>query len=424
MKKIINSPYFGIIVFILFLVATLTQNKIIQLLGVILFFYAVILCDIENSIILLVMLAPNIAIIKFPWINFGILRVGFGILLFRLQIWRELKNIKLIVAGVIVAVITLSRVVYGNFYDFITYLFEYATIIFCIYVAQNDIFDVKKIINSFKYGCLLMLFSMLVHYTISQGADGRPRALGDDSNYTAIIFLVLFIISFICYIYKFDTKYNLVYMLIGLAAGLFTGSRGFLLSLIIIMVIEAVRGFFYRNERFVTYIILTLFFIVTLLYLLRFEPVVLLFDKTIGRTLNLKSNYNSGDFMDITSGRVFLWKYYISHKITGVKELMFGTGFHNYHLIENGGYALEAHNMYISGTIGVGLIGLCIMLYFFGYIISIGLKKSKNNWIILLVPIGVMVEYFFLDGLFDIRIPIYLLVMVCVSKLFSDKINL
>ena len=117
-------------------------------------------------------------------------------------------------------------------------------------------------------------------------------------------------------------------------------------------------------------------------------------------------SYSNGDFMDITSGRFFLWKYYWANKVTNIKEFLFGIGFYNYYLAENGGYGLAAHNMYLSGIIGVGFIGqLAMMSLFLSFFdrVSLGVIKNKA---FLAIPIGVFTEYMMLDGLFDQRIII------------------
>lgn len=416
MKK--NKVY-SLIIFFVFMIASLSGNSIIQLVGTI-FFLIVIMCsDFNTSFLTTVCLVPSVAMLQVPWVGVGLIGIGSCLLAIRRR-YVQVVNKKIVILFSIVWIITFFRIVEGNFYDMILLFLVFGTYCLCLGVINDESIDGKDAIYSFRYGCLLMVCGMLIQFVVKGAADGRLRALSDDSNYTATMLMVLLLISLFAYGYKIRLKNNFLYMIISIVMAMLTGSRGFLLGLGIVCVVLAIRGLIKREERKITFFVLFGAVALIAMYFLHINFAVSLYDKTIGRTLNLKSNYHSGSFMDISSGRFFLWDYYWEHKIVNIIDFLFGTGFHNYYTIESGGYGLAAHNMYISGIIGVGFVGLlCIIILYF--LLWFKREKKQNEKVFILIPISVFIVYIFLDGLFDVRLIYYIFFTVSLTKIYSAQ---
>lgn len=408
---------YGLIIFLVFMVATLTDNSIVQLIGTALFLVVIVWNDFSTSFLIIMCLVPSLAMLEVPWIGVGLIGIGNCILSIRRRYVRFV-NVNTIVLFGIVFGITFFRIVEGNFFDMILVLLVFGTYCLCLGIIKDESIEWKNIIYSFRYGCLLMIFGMIIQFVVKGASDGRLRALSDDSNYTAAILLVLFLISLFAYGYKIKLKNNFFYMIISILMATLTGSRGVMLGLGIACVFLATRGLIKKEERKITAFMGIAVLLLIVMYFLNIDFAVNLYDKTIGRTLNLKSNYQSGNFMDISSGRFFLWNYYWNEKIVSIKDLLFGTGFYNYYTIENGGYGLAAHNMYISGIIGVGLVGLfCMMMLYFLLWFRNGKKQSEKAFI--LIPLSIFIVYIFLDGLFDIRLIYYIFLTVSLTKVYK-----
>lgn len=416
MKK--NKVY-SLIIFFVFMIASLSGNSIIQLAGTI-FFLIVIMCsDFNTSFLITVCLVPSVAMLQVPWVGVGLIGIGSCLLAIRRR-YVQVVNKKIVILFSIVWIITFFRIVEGNFYDMILLFLVFGTYCLCLGVINDESIDGKDAIYSFRYGCLLMVCGMLIQFVVKGAADGRLRALSDDSNYTATMLMVLLLISLFAYGYKIRLKNNFLYMIISIVMAMLTGSRGFLLGLGIVCVVLAIRGLIKREERKITFFVLFGAVALIAMYFLHIDFAVSLYDKTIGRTLDLKSNYHSGSFMDISSGRFFLWDYYLEHKIVNIIDFLFGTGFHNYYTIESGGYGLAAHNMYISGIIGVGFVGLlCIIILYF--LLWFKREKNQNEKVFILIPISVFIVYIFLDGLFDVRLIYYIFFTVSLTKIYSAQ---
>lgn len=412
-----KSNGFGLVLYLIFMISSLLSNTLLQLIGTILYILVLISLKKEDSVLILVILSPSIAIVSFPWIGVGLLGVGSFILCVKLQTFRTFP-IKYIAPILIVFIITLSRMINGNYYDFILFILVLSTFALCKKIYLDQKFKKKKLIYAYRYGCMLLMFGMVADYLINGGNNGRFRALGDDCNYTAISLFVVFMISLIAYGYSIDLKNNKFYLIISLIFGLLTGSRGFMLAVGVAFAFFGIRGIVKKGDRRIIVLAIIGILIIIGLYFMNFSFAVNLYNATIGRTINYMESYSNGDFMDITSGRFFLWKYYWANKVTNIKEFLFGIGFYNYYLVENGGYGLAAHNMYLSGIIGVGFIGLLAMMSLFLSFfdrVSLGVIKNKA---FLAIPIGVFTEYMMLDGLFDQRIIIYMLMAASLANCF------
>ena len=161
---------------------------------------------------------------------------------------------------------------------------------------------------------------------------------------------------------------------------------------------------------------------VFVLYLANFGPVMTIYNNTFGRTTELQESHIEGDFMDATSGRSVLWAYYMLKATSDSSIMLFGRGFYDYHLEENGGFGLAAHNMYISSIIGIGIIGTLLVLYMYFSILKSGYirKHNKINIAFSSIIIALLVNYFFLDGILELRLITYHAMVVLMMMIYKS----
>lgn len=418
-----KSRVYATLLYFIFMFSAIFSSNILQLIGAVLYVLIVCILDSEESAYFTVILSPSVTIVSIPWIGVSLLGIGSFILCVRTHVFRAIDK-KLLFLFPIVLMITGSRLIDGNIFDIVMFVLIIPTLLLCQSLLKNENIKNIHLIYSYRFGCLLLIIGMIFDYIFLGGTMGRFRAVADDCNYTAAVLYVVFIISLISFGYSLELKHNTFYLMITLVFGLSTGSRGFMLTVALILAFFGIRGLIKRGDRKITFLSIIGALALIVMYIFKVSSVVKLYDVTVGRTLALRNSYSQGDFMDITSGRLFLWDYYWTNKVTDLREFLFGTGFHNYYLPENGGYGLAAHSLYISGIIGVGLIGLLIVI-----ILYLSFFNKKNigtvtNWVFLAIPIGIFIEYIMLDGLFDQRIIIYMLMASCLAVYVNDKENI
>lgn len=417
-----KSRVYATLLYFIFMFSAIFSSNILQLIGAVLYVLIICILDSEESAYFTVILSPSVAIVAIPWIGVSLLGIGSFILCVRTHLFRAIDK-KLFFLFSIVLVITGSRLINGNYFDCILFVLVISTFLLCKYMYKQEIISDKQIICSYRFGCLLLIIGMIFEYIFIGGKMGRLRAVADDCNYTAAALYVVFIISLVSFGYNIKLKHNTFYLVISLVFGLATGSRGFMLTVGVSLAFFGIRGLIKKGDRKITFLSGLGVVVIGLMYFFNVSSVVKLYEVTIGRTLKLGHAYSQGSFMDITSGRFFLWNYYWTNKVNNLCELLFGTGFHNYYLPENGGYGLAAHNMYLSGIIGIGLIGLVSMIIMYMSFFNKENLGRINNRVFLAIPLGIFVEYTMLDGLFDQRISVYMLIAACLAVCIYNDSN-
>lgn len=400
------------ILYFIMAVGSLTGVGLIQIIGFAVFLLFVFSSNIRDAMAQIMILVPNIAVMSISS-GSGLLGLAFGVIVIKLMVGSK-SNISILPMCVVTLAylftISALRLFGGNIYDF-ALVGQVALVV----VAWTSLLkymsteDAVKYIDFFRFGCLLMAVGMLIAYPFEQDPIGRFRAVGDDCNYTGAVMSVLLGISLLTFCYKLPLKHNLFYMALAALMGLATGSRGFMLSAAIIMMVLLFTRSFGKKSAKIVMVILFLMASVYALYLAGVGPVVTVYDNTIGRTIELEESHNDGDFMDVTSGRAVLWAYYMAQARKDPGILYFGRGFYNYFKEENGGFGLAAHNMYVSSIIGIGVIGTILVLIMYYSILKSGFirKPRRINWAFSSIIIALLVNYFFLDGMLELRLITY-----------------
>lgn len=428
---IINrSALMATTVFALLSVAVLFDKPIFQIIGVMALFLAVFIFNIYEAIQLTVAFTPNLAIVTLSKESIGLIGFLYLLLFFKCQIKSNAKlriNYSMFVPFVYLTFVSLMRVMNGNYYDLFI-IIE----VFIVILTWNSIFDngdrliYKEIYEAYGFGCALMLIGMLLRGLALDTSTTRFMAILDDANFTSMAFIVLFASSLVAFSYKMKVKNKIINIIISLIGGTLTASRGFLVSLGVVILLFVVSGAINKKERKATFFFIIISIAVFIMYLVGVDYIVDLYNNTVGRTLELRNTYSNGSFMDVTSGRLYLWQYYINYIKKGKWILLFGRGFQGYYLIENGGYYnMSAHNSYIASVIAVGVIGTFMLFkaYFSIWKGRLFIERGNRGFAFISIFIGTAVGYFFLDGILDLRYIMSIVMVLTMYKIYYHENN-
>lgn len=381
------------------------NNVYIKIFGVAISLFLMIVSNQKKAYDFLAFLTPNLMLLSYKNDGFGLIILCYFIAFGKLIIKKRIPiSSKYLLFTVILLMITSSRIINSNMHDVVLLSGILSSIYLWInYIYNSSIEEKKNVVLFFSYGTMCLLFGMVYQYYFVNGMT-RFEGFLDDSNYTSAVFAVVISVMLYFIVNKVNFKYKYIFLFFSLIGGLITGSRGFLVTLASILIIYYFCGIFHKKYRKVFHYSFIIAILIVFLFILHFGPIVNLYEKTIGRTIELKNNYSKGNFMDITSGRLFLWKYYLNIIFSNSNLLLFGSGFNKYHLIENGGYGLVAHNSLISGLMGFGIIGTISIIFLF-----FGLFRGKKIYIIdLSLIVSFLIPYMFIEGILDFRLTLYM----------------
>lgn len=431
MKKNISIKIIVSIAYLFLLAGGIIDNTGLQLIGCSIILGMILISPVDKSILYIMAMIPNAAAYTVSAVGVGFLGISFLILLIKFCgnkcRWYLRISTSLITISLYLVLLSFLRITNGNFYDFALFI----QTIFIVVAWYNILPLLKKrraieMIDFFRFGCILMTIGMIILYPFKADTAGRFRAVLDDCNYTGGVCCFLLGISLLTYCYKLPLKHNTFYIFFAILSGLMTGSRGFLLSVgVLVLILLLTRSFGKHTKKFIIvfFVLLGLF---GGLYIVGFSPAVSAYNNTIGRTETLNEEHVDGQFMDVTSGRLVLWAFYLEKAITDQSILYFGKGFQNYFKEENGGAGLAAHNMFISSIMGVGIIGtILIILLYHKTLAHIGLKKLKGRIKVSFYALilSITINYFFLDGMLDARYVSYFAIMVILIQLYLEQIK-
>lgn len=428
MKKYISQLIVITIAFLFLATGGIIENALLQFLGCAIILGMVVISPAEKGILYVMAMVPNAAAYTVSAVGVGFLGLSFLLLFFKFSQNKRGRRLSIpgfvVVIGIYLLSLSFMRIFEGNYYDFALFVQTlFVVVAWCSILPSLKNNNAIEMMEFFRFGCVLMTIGMILLYPFKEDTVGRFRAILDDCNYTGGVCCVLLGISLLTYCYKLPLKNNSFFMIFAVISGLMTGSRGFLLSVGVMLIILLLTHSFGRyTKKFVfSFFVLLGFF--WGLYLSGFGPAVSAYDNTIGRTVTLEEEHTDGQFMDVTSGRLVLWAYYLDKASNDQSILYFGRGFQNYFEEENGGAGLAAHNMFVSSIMGVGIIGTILILIMYHIIAGIGLRKVKRRIGLSFYSLilSITANYFFLDGMLDARYVSYFAIMVILIQLYLEQ---
>lgn len=421
-----TTKYVIIFSYFLLLIGAITSMALIQTLGCVLLLSYILTSRINKAMLVVMSMVPNITAFTISDVGSNFLGLSFLIILFKLMSGQKVFRLPafIVIVGIYLLFISSLRVLNGNFYDF-AIVSQIIIVLVAWYniVKSINVQSAIKYIEFFRFGCLLMTIGMIIQYPFEEDGIGRFHAVLDDCNYTGGVSCVLMCVCLLTYCHKLPIPNNRSYMALALVSGLMSGSRGFMLSTAVALLILLITKSFGKQTSKFVFAFLLLLAGFYALYLVGVGPVVTVYDNTIGRTVELNDSHEESEFMDVTSGRSFLWAYYMGNSLQDNFTFFFGRGFYNYFKEENGGFGLAAHNMYVSSIVGIGILGTVLLLFvYFKFIRDnmIGLKRkiglSFNS-----LTIAMLTCYFFLDGMLETRFVSYFAIVLMLVIIWKNK---
>ena len=425
-----------IILDILFSIGAIFSNNIICLLAAIIFLGLVASKTIDESLFILMALSVNQAIVVLSVNGMSLIGVGYLVLLLRILTSRETRNLlfqntsKIVVPSLIVFFVTVLLLFRFNvFYDAaIFFCFFIVLLVILFYSKTRDSFYLSELVDAFVLGGVLCSLNILFNVAFTGYNGARVGGILDNANYIAVSFSFLAITCLIRYCYEIDPGKNIFLFSFFSLMMLFTGSRGAFLSIVIAAIWVIIFGFTrLRKSRNILIIVVMLIILMYVLYVCRVGFIVDIYDNLILRTTAMLKTNTSGQFMDVSSGRFTIWNFYLEKLKTDEVLKFFGNGFNRFYYRENGGMGFVCHNVWLGSIMGVGIIGtIGILLMYMGYWKSIArniVGSSNKDKLYIALFLVFLVGYFFLDGIMDLRLPVYIFVAMVIKKEFELKIE-
>lgn len=426
---ILRTKTIAAIAFIIMAFAGVLDSTILHILGMCVLIVSLFLLTRFEAILLTVIFTPNLALLTLSTKGLGL--IGFvylALFMKMILISRVRLRIKksIFIPFLYLISLTSTRFFSGNYYDFFIIIEVFLILFTWDYILDVGSIDLfKYVFDAYGFGCVLLLIGMFINLLGNNASLMRMTAIQDDANFCSMAFIVLFSCALNSFTYKLDVRHSILYIIISLIGGAATGSRGFFVALVIVLSLFVLVGTLSRNARKAVYLVIFLVVFGFVMYLLRVSAFVNAYDNTINRTLQLRNTYRTGDFMDVSSGRFFLWKYYIDYIRNNKGVLIWGRGFKDYYLTQNGGYSgMSAHNSYIASIIGVGIIGSILLMIAYISLLRGRLRISKKQGLSFLsIAIGTTVGYFFLDGILDLRLIMSFVMTGVMCRIYTYDLN-
>lgn len=275
------------------------------------------------------------------------------------------------------------------------------------YFLRTD-FKVDKVIKYltyiFLFSCILALSFNLIGvnvnvYHIDSANIHRFMSLTGHEGITAMISMIL-IAFYIMLFFKKNVsfvEFILVEVMLSFI-GLLTKSKMFLLVFVCLLAIYLILVYLKNWKNGLIQTALIVFFVAI---------TFLCFPEKVTQYLSRFTEYFvDGDILNkITTGRLYIWKDYVSAWLSGALTIIFGIG----GTFNPSSYS-HSHNDYLECLTRYGVFGFCLMLTFVVYFV---IKTRKNfvkefvNW----VPLGTMLTIMFFDPFSNAR-TIFLLLAV------------
>lgn len=415
----------------LFLAANLSNNNIINFIGLMLLLLVLMFNTIENDFLLLIALLPSMSIITIGINGIGFLGVGFVFLYLKMIL--IFKNLTISFSDIVFSGILLFlsgiRLVTVGYYDF-AICCEIIILILTIKVFLKQYMDdcliLLEVIKSFVWGTFLMLLNTLPSVVLSQMESSRFGSLNDNANYTAVNLAYVLVLLIFLFVNKLNIKHMKILFIIFLAFGLWTGSRGFVVAFASgFVLILLTTGFLKKRTIAIIIALLTMLFLFYCMYKIGNSFVVNIVDNTLIRTIQNLSNPSGGYYTDVSSGRIYLWNCYYDLWSKNIKTILVGYGMMDYPT--RIGMGQFSHNEILGSLIGVGIVGtvsICVLYWnLFAFSFKVLTKKIHIKKILhfFSLPLCATAGYMFLDGLLDLRMPIYFMLPGMVYILLNSS---
>ncbi len=224
----------------------------------------------------------------------------------------------------------------------------------------------------------------------------RFSGLNHDPNYYSAMLLPAVVVTFQSLFLDKKNKRIINIILFGIISllGFLTLSKSFILVYAVIVGLIMLTQI-KKRPFLVLFLILLIAGVIIIDPLGVFSKLLLRFDDVHGvRDLNT-----------LTTGRLNIWKMYISEITKSKFRMFFGYGIDADYV--NG---TATHNLYIEGIYKLGIIGLVLFAAYYTVIFVSHRKKGHTRLVNILPLICILAMHFFLAGFVGYELPIYLMI--------------
>lgn len=381
----------SVIISLIFTVSKSFNSNALALFGTLILLIVFVFVNVDESLLLMTILIPNIRVIKLVGADMAILSYCFLLAEMKFLISRTNK-MKIEVPIFLLSCSVLITVLLNQDYNYLVTYFRFFVFLLFINEYLNKHSDSKERINFPKYfvfGSVINILCGFIYYGIS----GIPlfkyrfRGVSIDPNYFATVIAVSMAFVFVFF---YNTKHRsfCIILEIGLLiCGFLSASRMFVLSLVWILV-GAFGSIFSKNNFKKVFSIFLVFVILLVCLWPLISPI---FSNVLQR---FDSSSTEG-----ANGREDAWVFYLANWRRTISSFLFGSS-SNLDLYFDR-VPIVQHNMYIESLSQIGIIGTVLLLLEF-IVLFKKTVKQKIFSIIGAVPLLVaLTSYFSLNGLFS-----------------------
>lgn len=425
-ERAVDGVYYDCFVAIGFLIAFL----ICKLLSFTILFYAcavlltlyMLFCKPSSLILMMVFILPSSGLIKLTSASSAIL--GYCFLIGEIKyLVINTSKIKISLILVLLTLCVGLTVFYYLDYSLGLTIFRFMVSMVFLYFVSGDDKLISRLqkngINVFIAGTIFNIVLGLAYYFFTKRNvfSGNFCGVSLDRNfYSAVISMAISfaVIQFFISKRALLTFAELVFLFFG---GLLSGSRTFLVSLIIPILI--VLYFLFSGK----YIKKVLPFIFVLL------AVGLLFSSLLSPLLNMTIDRFDASDVSTANGRYDIWKYYLEKTTSNPTSFFIGSSFKTdlYISTNHTLHDVVHHNTFIQSLSTIGVLGTSLLILSFYKLFVLLKRPGKKRFVFLFPLFSLILCYFFINGLFSdlLTIMIFLSFMFyqCQTNEYENSAN-
>lgn len=319
---------------------------------------------------------------------------------------RRLNKTFLILSSISTFTILASALISSTSYYLLPFLRFILLMYYIIEKRRYGRVSTQGALKSFVWGTCSSIIMAFVYHAINGSLfSGYFGGIANDRNYYGVLISVCICI---CILSIFEQKmgiknnFHLYLCLFVCFLGLIlSGSRTLILALIFPALIVFIN---LMDLKKIWYAIL-LFFV--------FAIIVAILSTYFSQSVDFIVGRMTDDTVGTGSGRFSIWQYYFELYIHSGIGVLFGNG-PSYKVFSSSLFEAVAHNTYLEGLYGLGIVGLLSVLSMFVFMYRMICDEHKKRFVLWLPLINVLFCYLGIDGLFSNRMTILVFVSLLI----------
>lgn len=397
---------------ILFVIGKYSNNYFLVIFSYLLFFIPLFTLNIKKSLIVFFFLIPNERVFMMNN-SFNFLSVYITILSVSMLIKSKFKiNKKEIMTYSILTIIMLfknlvigTKIIDSDIIKFILITFIFSSIWSNNLIRRYNIFYLIKsmIFGTLTMGLIGIIFNLNLGYSFQQILIYRLGGVNNDPNFYAVFFSFSIALSLIIKDMEQNNFKSIVIILSLFLLGSISLSRGYLVSLVFVLLLYIMSESKKKN-------IIIVLASIYLLYLALQDSLIM-------------TNLLARKTDSLDSGRLHLWQFYLNKIIENPINLLFGIGSFdkNYYIMEFG-ISSVPHNFILDGLYSNGIIIFNFVLFIYIQFlkkVDTNLSYTNKN----LPFISAISSFIFLDGFLSTSLITFIYISFIVqSNIYKEDL--